>query len=78
VNILGKFYLLIVFGCLIGLFGHEGFAGEIPVTPHDLLPEQNIEVVGKESPQWKTVWDEARKNALQGGPLGESKTLDAP
>ena len=65
-NIPGKFYLLIVFGCLIGLSGHEGFAGEIPVTPHDLLPEQNIEVVGKESPQWKTVWDEARKNALQG------------
>ena len=65
-NILGKFYLLIVFGCLIGLSDHVSVAGEIPVTPHDLLPEQNIEVVGKELPQWKTVWDDARKNALQG------------
>ena len=53
-------------GCLIGLSGHVSIAGEIPVTPHDLLPEQNIEVVGKDLPQWKTVWDDARKNALQG------------
>ncbi|MFC1843374.1 tetratricopeptide repeat protein [Thermodesulfobacteriota bacterium] len=46
--------------------GYEGFAGDIPVTPHDLLPEQKIEVIGEDLPQWKTVWDEARKNALQG------------
>jgi tetratricopeptide (TPR) repeat protein len=63
---LRKIYLLLVFGCLIGLSGHESFAQAIPVTPHDLLPEQNIKVIGKDSPQWKTVWDEARKNALQG------------
>jgi tetratricopeptide (TPR) repeat protein len=63
---LRKIYLLLVFGCLIGLSGYESFAQAIPVTPHDLLPEQNIKVIGKDSPQWKTVWDEARKNALQG------------
>jgi tetratricopeptide (TPR) repeat protein len=66
VNIPGKSYLLIVFGCLIGLSGHEIFAQEIPVTPHALLPEQSIEIVGEEVPQWKTVWDRARKNALHG------------
>jgi len=58
--------LLIVLACSISLSGPESFAGEIPVTPHDLLPEQNIEVVGKDLPQWKTLWDEARKNALLG------------
>ena len=55
-----------MFGCFIGLSGHESFSQPIPVTPHNLLPEQNIEVVGKQLPQWKTVWDKARKNALQG------------
>jgi tetratricopeptide (TPR) repeat protein len=63
---LRKIYLLLVFGCLIGLSGHESLAQTIPVTPHDLLPEQNIKVIGKDSPQWKTVWEEARKKALQG------------
>ena len=65
-NIPGKSYLLIVFGCLIGLSGHEIFAQAIPVTPHALLPEQSIEIIGEEVPQWKTVWDVARKNALHG------------
>jgi tetratricopeptide (TPR) repeat protein len=50
----------------ISVSGGESFAGDIPVTPHDLLPEQNIEVIGKDLPQWKNIWDEARKNALQG------------
>ena len=36
------------------------------MTPHDLLPEQSIEVVGKELPQWQAAWDKARANALQG------------
>jgi tetratricopeptide (TPR) repeat protein len=53
-------------GCLIILSGHDSIAQGIPVTPHDLLPEQNIEVVGKELPQWKEAWDKARINALQG------------
>ena len=65
-NIPGKYFLLLMFGCFIGLSGHESFSQPIPVTPHNLLPEQNIEVVGKQLPQWKTVWDEARKNALHG------------
>ena len=40
-----------MFGCLIGLSGHESFAQAIPVTPHDLLPEQNIKVIG--TPQFE-------------------------
>ena len=62
----GKFYPLIFSCYLIGLFSRVSYAADIPVTPHDLLPEQKIEVVGKDLPQWKTVWDKARKNALQG------------
>ncbi|MBW2466127.1 MAG: tetratricopeptide repeat protein [Deltaproteobacteria bacterium] len=38
----------------------------MPVTPHDLLPEQNIEVEGSDLPQWKIIWDAARNNALKG------------
>lgn len=62
----GTFYLSIILACIISVSGYESFANDIPVTPHDLLPEQKIEVTGKDLPQWKTVWDEARKNALQG------------
>jgi len=36
------------------------------VTPHDLLPEQKVIIDGENVPQWKTVWDEARKNARLG------------
>jgi tetratricopeptide (TPR) repeat protein len=65
VNIPGKFYLIVLF-CFISGLSRLSPAAEIPVTPHDLLPEQNIEVVGEDLPQWKTVWDKARKKALQG------------
>ena len=50
----------------LGLSSHESHAQLFTVTPHDLLPEQKIVVDGKEMPQWKAVWDEARKSALQG------------
>ena len=64
-NISGKFYLIVLFCFILGLVRLSP-AAEIPVTPHDLLPEQNIEVVGEDLPQWKMVWDKARKEALQG------------
>ena len=48
------------------LSGREVHAQLITVTPHDLLPEQKIVVDGVEVPQWKALWDEARKSALQG------------
>ena len=62
----GKFKILIMLACIISVSGHKSFANDIPVTPHDLLPEQKIEVTGEDLPQWKSVWEEARKNALQG------------
>ena len=38
----------------------------LTVAPHELLPEQKIVVEGVEVPPWKSLWDEARKSALQG------------
>jgi len=66
VNISNKFFPLLFFCCLIGFSGRLSPAADLPVTPHDLLPEQKIEVTGADLPQWKTAWDKARKNALQG------------
>ncbi|KPJ99686.1 MAG: hypothetical protein AMJ60_04205 [Desulfobacterales bacterium SG8_35] len=50
----------------LGLTGLESEAQLLTITPHELLPEQKIEVDSGEIPQWKTLWDEARKSALQG------------
>ena len=50
----------------LGLPGQEIHAQLFTVTPHDLLPEQQVVVEGVEVPPWKALWDEARKSALQG------------
>ena len=50
----------------IGLSSQVSHAQLFTVTPYDLLPEQKIVVDGEELPQWKALWDEARKSALQG------------
>ncbi len=49
-----------------GFSSHKSHAQFLTVTPHDLLPEQKIVVEDEEGPQWKALWDEARKSALQG------------
>jgi tetratricopeptide (TPR) repeat protein len=65
-NNIGKYCLLIGVCYLIIQSGYECSAQAIPVTPHELLPEQSIEVVGDDLPQWGVVWNKARKKALQG------------
>jgi tetratricopeptide (TPR) repeat protein len=66
VNNKGKAYLAVLAICFLGLSSQESHAQFFTVTPHDLLPEQKIMVDGAEVPQWKALWDEARKSALQG------------
>jgi len=62
----GKAYLFILAVWSLVLPGQEVQAQLITVTPHDLLPEQKIVIEGAEIPQWKALWDEARKSAQQG------------
>lgn len=59
-------YLLIIFCGFICLSVLESNAVEVSVTPHDLLPEESVEIKGDKLPQWKIIWDAARKNALKG------------
>jgi tetratricopeptide (TPR) repeat protein len=66
VNNKGKAYLVVLSVWLLGLFGQEIHAQLPTVTPHELLPEPKIAVEGEKAPQWKALWDEARKSALQG------------
>ena len=65
-NYKGKAYLLVLAAWFLGLSSGETHAQLLTVTPHDLLPEQRVIVEGEELPQWKTLWEQARKSALQG------------
>ncbi len=65
-NITGKAYLAVLAVLLQCLSGQASHAQLFTITPHDLLPEQKIVVDGEEVPQWKVLWDKARKSALQG------------
>jgi hypothetical protein len=66
VNIKGKVSLIMLAFWFLGFASLKSHAQFLTVTPHDLLPEQKIVVEGEEGPQWKALWDEARKSALQG------------
>jgi len=66
VNNKAKAYLAVLAVCFWGLSYCESSAQLLTVTPHDLLPEQKIVIDGEAVPQWKVLWNEARKSALQG------------
>lgn len=51
---------------VLGLTDHVCQGQIFTVAPHDLLPEQKVVVDGEAAPQWKGLWNEARKSALQG------------
>jgi tetratricopeptide (TPR) repeat protein len=66
VNSPRKIVLVLLTTLLFGLSSRDIRAQLPVVTPHDLLPEQKIEVDAEEMVLWKTAWDKARKSALQG------------
>lgn len=49
-----------------GLISKEGAGQILPVTPHELLPEQKIVIESENIPPWKALWDEARQSAIRG------------
>ncbi len=74
----GKTYLVVLAVWFLGVSSQVSHAQLFTVTPHDLLPEQKIVVDGEEVPQWKALWVQARKSALQGDfetALRQYKTL---
>jgi tetratricopeptide (TPR) repeat protein len=78
VNNKGKTYLVVLAVWFLGVSSQVSHAQLFTVTPHDLLPEQKIVVDGEEVPQWKALWVQARKSALQGDfetALRQYKTL---
>ena len=61
-----KAYLVVLVFWLLALSGQNIQAQLLTITPHDLLPESKISVEGGNAPEWKALWDDARKSALQG------------
>jgi tetratricopeptide (TPR) repeat protein len=70
-------YLVLFAAVVLTLATRETSAQDFHVTPHELLPEQKIVVESKDAPQWKIVWDAARKSALQGDFVGAVRSYKA-